>query len=194
MKHGDDVEARLKLYADLLLTWNARLNLVSRADAAAIWRRHIEDSLQLAPLIPAGVERAIDLGSGAGFPGLVLAIATGIPFALIEADRRKAAFLLEAARRTAAPVAVLAERMETCPGVSAAFVTARAVAPLPRLLPLAAPFLAPGGCLVLPKGGKADAELTAASTGWNMCVQRFASTTAPDAVILRITNLEPRRR
>ena len=194
MKHGDDVEARLKLYADLLLTWNASLNLVSRADAAAIWRRHIEDSLQLAPLIPAGVDRAVDLGSGAGFPGLVLAIATGVPFSLIEADRRKAAFLLEAARRTTADVTVLVKRMEACHELRAPLVTARALAPLPTLLPMAAPFLAPGGCLLLPKGAKVDAELTAASADWIMCVQRFASTTAPNGVILRITNLEPRRR
>jgi 16S rRNA (guanine527-N7)-methyltransferase len=107
-----ETEARLSAYADLLRAWNRRINLISRADESNLWVRHIEDSLQLASLIPRDCDRAIDLGSGAGFPGLVLSIATGIHFHLVESDQRKAAFLREAARVTGAPVAVHATRAE----------------------------------------------------------------------------------
>src|ERR1700761_5108302 len=103
---------RLANFVGLLARWNRRINLVSEASEAEIWRRHVEDSLQLMPLL-GGARTAIDLGSGAGFPGLVLAIATGIPFRLFEADRRKAAFLTEAARPPAAPASVPAFRIET---------------------------------------------------------------------------------
>ena len=194
VEHSPQVRARLEAYADLVRTWTARLNLVSRRDAPAIWDRHIEDSLQLGPLIPAGTDRAIDLGSGAGLPGLVLAIATSIPFTLVESDRRKAAFLLEAARRTDAPVTVVNRRAEACERLTAPLVTARALTPLPQLLSLAAPFVARGGCLLAPKGANAAAELTAATADWNMHVERFASRTAPDAVILRITDIAHRQR
>ena len=108
-------EARLREFAALVAAWNPRINLVGAADLPALWERHIEDCLQLVPLLPAGLDRAIDLGSGAGFPGLVLAIATDIPFDLIEADRRKAAFLAEAAHRLGAPVRVHACRIEAAP-------------------------------------------------------------------------------
>ena len=178
----------------MLHAWSGRVNLVSRADASAIWTRHVEDCLQLVALMPPNVGRGIDVGSGAGFPGLILAIATGLPFTLIESDRRKAAFLVEAARRTGAPVTVLPRRADACHGLTAPLVTARALAPLPRLLRLAAPFVAPGGCLLLPKGAQVEAELTEAEPAWNMHVERFASRTAPDAVILRITDLAPRQR
>jgi 16S rRNA (guanine527-N7)-methyltransferase len=194
VKHDPGIASRLHTYADLIRAWNPRLNLVSRTDLDSLEGRHIADSLQLAELIPEAVDRAIDLGSGAGFPGLILAIATGIAFTLIESDRRKAAFLLEAARRTRAPATIVAQRAEACHGLTASLVTARALAPLPRLLTLAAPFVAPGGCLLLPKGANAAAELTAATADWNMRVERFPSATAPGAVILRITDLAPRQR
>ena len=96
-------DARLHQFADLLLRWNATLNLIAAKDAAVIWQRHIIDSMQLVALMPPALPRAIDLGTGGGFPGLVLAIATGIPFDLIEADQRKAAFLRTAVLQTAAP-------------------------------------------------------------------------------------------
>ena len=83
---------KLKDFAALVLKWSPKINLVSKSDLNHIWERHVEDSLRLLPYIPQGTPRAIDLGSGAGFPGLVLCIATGIPFDLIESDARKAAF------------------------------------------------------------------------------------------------------
>src|SRR5271166_5500912 len=117
-------EDKLRQFAALVEKWSPKINLVSKADIPHLWERHVQDSLRLVPYIPAGTTRAIDLGSGAGFPGMVLAIATGIPFTLIESDRRKAAFLLEAARCTDAPVTIVNRRAETCQGLTAPLVTA----------------------------------------------------------------------
>lgn len=179
----------LQAYVSLLLRWNRALNLVSRADEAAIWSRHVEDSRQLAALIPAGVTRAIDLGSGAGFPGLVLAIETGISFDLVEADQRKAAFLREAIRVTGAPACVHAVRISHANLQPAPLVTARALAPLPDLLDLAVPLLAPGGTCLFPKGATASSELTAAAARWHMRVDTTPSRTGSGGVILRISEI-----
>jgi 16S rRNA (guanine527-N7)-methyltransferase len=180
---------RLGRFVDLLRRWNGKINLVAPADLHAIWQRHVADSLQLVPLVPAGASRAIDLGSGAGFPGLVLSIGTGIAFDLVESDQRKAAFLREAARVTAAPATVHCVRAERASLQPAPLVTARALAPLPRLLDLVAPFLAPDGIALLPKGVRAQAELTEAAAGWQMQVDQVPSRTGPDATILQIRNL-----
>jgi 16S rRNA (guanine527-N7)-methyltransferase len=180
---------RLALFGTLLLRWNARINLVSRADIEHVWRRHIEDSLQLVTLIPPGTASAIDLGSGAGFPGLILAIATDIPFTLIEADQRKAAFLREAARLTQAPATVLARRIEGLSAAAAPLVTARALAPLTNLLGLAAPLLAEGGVCLFPKGETAEIEIEAAAAAWTMRIERHISRTDRNGVILRISEV-----
>ncbi len=180
---------RLEAYRGLLLRWNARINLVSSKTEAEIEERHFADSLQLVPLIPVGITRAIDLGSGAGFPGLVLCIATGIAFDLIEADHRKAAFLREVARETNAPARVHACRVEAIGLEPASLVTARALAPLPALLGLAHPFLASGGVALFPKGAKVEHELTDAAAAWNMRVERFPSQTDPAGVILRLSEV-----
>lgn len=196
MEHGlapNDVSretlAELDRFAALLLRWNSTVNLVARTDEPFLWVRHIADSLQLAPLMAPQPERAIDLGSGAGFPGLILALATGVPFDLIEADQRKAAFLREAARVTSAPVRIHPIRIEAAQLPPAPLITARAVAPLPKLLALAAPLLAPGGMCLFLKGANADAELTHAATQWQMQADGIPSRTAPGARILRITEL-----
>jgi len=179
----------LERFVTLLLRWNRTINLVSRGDEAAIWERHIADSLQLAPLLPPGVARAVDLGSGAGFPGLVVAHATGVPFELIEADQRKAAFLREAARLLKAPVRIHAARIEDTLIPAAPVVTARALARLPRLLDLAAPKLEVGGVALFLKGATGSDELTDARREWHMRVEQTPSRTAPGAVIYRISEL-----
>jgi 16S rRNA (guanine527-N7)-methyltransferase len=181
--------AKLDCFAALLLRWNSMMNLMARADEPFLWDRHISDSLQLAALMVPLPERAIDLGSGAGFPGLILALATGVPFDLIEADQRKAAFLREAARVTGAPVQIHPTRIEVADLPPAPLITARAVAALPRLLALAAPLLAPGGMCLFMKGANVDAELTHAATQWQMQADGIPSRTASDARILRITRL-----
>ncbi len=180
---------RLTIYADLVERWNPTVNLVARGDLPVLWQRHIADATQLVPLIPPGTSHAIDLGSGGGLPALVLAIITGIPFDLVESDRRKAAFLREAARETAAPARIHATRIESADLPPAPLVTARALAALPVLLGLAHPFLTKDGVLLFPKGISAEAELTAASPLWQMKVERFPSQTDPAATILRISEV-----
>lgn len=176
-------------FTELLTSWNRRINLVSRGDSSQLFLRHIQDSLELVPLIPGEVDRAVDLGSGAGFPGLILAKHTGIRFDLIEADQRKAAFLREAARLLGAPVTVHAARAEAIRLPAAELVTARALAPLSKLLPLVQGFLAASGTALLPKGPSVDAELTSVEPKWQMRVERFPGRAIPGAVILRITEL-----
>ena len=179
----------LERFCSLLLRWNRTVNLVSRRDEPLLWDRHIADSLQLTALILPRPDRAIDLGSGAGFPGLVLAMATGVPFDLVESDQRKAAFLREAARITDAPVRIHATRIEMARLSPAPLITARALAPLPRLLNLAARLLAPGGQCLFLKGADAQAELTHAAAQWHMRVERVPSRTAFNACILRISDV-----
>lgn len=185
-------DAELRLFADLLLRWNATLNLIAARDTAVVWDRHIADSLQLVPLLPQNVARAVDLGTGGGFPGLVLAIATGVPFDLIEADRRKASFLRTAILETGAPATVHCCRIEHATVHPAPLVTARALAPLPRLLPLAARFLTADGVCLFLKGAKVDEELAAACPDWAMEVMRLPSQTSPDGVVLRLSGLHRR--
>lgn len=183
-------DARLAAYRDLLLRWNATINLVSARTAAELEQRHIADSLQLVPLLPADGPIA-DLGSGGGLPGLVIAAALpGREIHLVESDKRKCAFLIEAAGTLGlARVKVHARRIEQVVLPPMAAVTARALAPLPALLAHAAALLAPGGIAVLPKGRSAEQELTSAATHWHFTTERFESRTDPEATILRLSEI-----
>lgn len=177
---------------DLLLRWNGRINLVSARSAGDVWNRHVADALQLLPLAPPSPERVIDIGSGAGFPGLVLAVATGWETHLVEADKRKAAFLSQAASQLGlANVRVHPRRVEEASLPEAALLTARALAPLPTLLRYAHPLLAPGGVALFPKGRTAERELTNASRDWIMRVERFPSRTDPASTVFRISEIRP---
>ena len=187
-----ETESRLQDYVALLLRWNARINLVAESTLDAVWQRHILDSLQLLPLLPQGAGSLTDLGSGAGFPGLVLAAASGRETHLVESDRRKCAFLQEAARTLGLTRAhIHPQRIESAAPPPAAIVTARALAPLPRLLEYAFTKLAPGGIALLPKGRTVDEELTAAAARWTMRVERFPSRTDSAASILRLSEIRP---
>jgi len=190
VKHSPETAARLAAYGDLLLRWNTRINLISAETAAEIDQRHIADCAQLQPLLPQDGLIA-DLGSGAGLPGLVLAIMQPErEIHLVESDKRKAAFLIEASAQLKLPmVRVHACRAENAnlPPLSA--ITARALAPLATLLPHAAKFLALGGVAVFPKGKTAEKELTEAALGWHFTCERFPSTTNPEATILRLSNI-----
>ena len=184
-------DARLEHFVQVLLRWNGTLNLIAPRDAPVVRQRHVADSLQLVPLIPPGTQRAIDLGSGGGFPGLVLAIATGLAFDLIESDRRKAAFLRSAILETGANATVHACRIEDADVPAATLITARALAPLPRLLPLAAPLLAAGGTCLFLKGARADREIADARAAWRMRIDSIPSQTDQAGCVLRITELSP---
>lgn len=188
------LDGRLRAYLDLLRRWNARINLVADAPETVLWQRHVLDSLQLVPLLPPEPAPLLDIGSGAGFPGLVLATATGQETHLVESDRRKAAFLVEAARALDLPnVTVHAMRIEAMPPAGARVITARALAPLPILLAHASRHLTPGGVALFPKGRTAADELTVAAADWTMQVERFPSRTDPAATILRLGDIRPAR-
>ncbi len=181
--------AVLEAYVALLLRWNRTINLISRGDETQIWDRHIADSLALAALLPSEFSHAIDIGSGGGLPGVVLAITTRRPFHLVESDQRKSAFLREVARELSLPIRVHATRIEAAKLPSAPVITARAVAPLATLLAWATPHLALGGICLFPKGRTADDELTAARLEWHMTVVSTPSQTDPSAQILRISEI-----
>lgn len=186
---------RLRAYLDLLGRWQRAINLVGRGTLADPWRRHILDSAQLVRHLPPRVASVVDLGSGAGLPGMVLAI-LGVPgMHLIESDQRKASFLREAARATETAVQVHAARIEEVADGPADVVTARAVAPLPRLLELAEPFVGPDTRCLFLKGTRASSELTAASLHWHMVPQTFASLSDPTGVVLQLEEIgrAPRR-
>jgi 16S rRNA (guanine527-N7)-methyltransferase len=175
----------------LFQRWNARINLTAERDAASVRTRHVADSLQLLGLLPSTDAPAADLGTGGGFPGLILAIAEPTRhWHLVESDRRKAAFLTSAAAELGLTgVRVHAGRIEAVSLPPLSVLTARALAPLPDLLAHATRFLAPDGIAIFPKGRTAEAELTAAVPDWTMRVERFASRTDPDATLLRLSGI-----
>ena len=178
--------ARLEAYAALLTQWSGRINLVGRDTLADLWRRHVLDSAQLHRFVPAATRSLIDLGSGAGLPGLILAI-LGIPgVELVEADSRKSAFLREAARITGTEVTIQPCRLQAVPPHPVDVVTARACAPLDRLLDLAAPFLGPDTVCLFPKGERFAVELTLARKDWTMSVSVEQSLSDRRGVILRL--------
>ena len=211
----------LHIYAESLIAWQARMNLVGPSTLADIWRRHFLDSAQLYPLLPDNDApsddgrmrklKLFDLGAGAGFPGLVLALLArhdrrftgGRPLRahLVESDRKKAAFMAEAARRLgfdadpgqATAVRVRAQRAEALEPQIADVVIARALAPLERLLPLMARFADMNTVLIAPKGAQAEAELQSAGKDWKMDVERVPSRSDPRGTILVLRNLARRR-
>jgi 16S rRNA (guanine527-N7)-methyltransferase len=177
--------ARLSRYLELLRRWQAAINLVGASTLADPWRRHILDCAQIAPHVPRTARIVLDLGSGAGLPGLVLAL-LGVPgVQLVESDRRKAQFLREAARTTGAEVTVHAARIEELE-LRADVVTARALAPLPRLLELASQVLGPGGLCLFLKGQSALDELTQARQSWHMHSEIVPSRSGSRGVLLKL--------
>jgi 16S rRNA (guanine527-N7)-methyltransferase len=186
--------ARLKAFVDLLTDWNARHNLVSAASLPDVWRRHILDSMQLFDLIPEGTTDLVDLGSGAGFPGLVLAILLedrGRPtrVVLYEATRKKCDFLQAVADRTGARVEIRNTRIEEAKPEKFGVVTARALAPLDKLLAYAHVFQGPQTLNLFLKGQGVVGELMLAAKSWSMDVAQQASRSDPSGVILAIRKL-----
>lgn len=179
----------LRRYVTLVERWTRSINLVSRSDRGAIWDRHILDSLRLLPLVPKNAERGVDFGSGAGFPGFVVSLATGIPFDLVEADKRKAAFLVEAQRVTGAPVRVHCTRIEELMLPPVPLVTARAFAPLSELLHHASRLLQHDGTALFLKGARVDKEIEEARQNWRMSLRRCDDPQHPGSTILVITDV-----
>jgi len=188
---------RLEAYIALLARWNARINLVAPATIKTAWTRHVADSAQLFDLAPESASSWLDLGSGAGLPGLPVAAlaaekAPDLHVTLVESDTRKAAFLATAAREMDLDVTVEPHRIEALTPRPYDVVSARALAPLGRLCALAHRFSGRGTVFLFPKGARVDSELTAATAGWHIRAERIASRTDPEATVLRIVELEPR--
>jgi len=182
--------ARLTAYADLLIDWSARHNLVARSTLPDLWQRHFWDSAQLAPLIPPEARTLADLGSGAGFPGLVLAaMRPELAVTLHEATAKKCAFLSAAAERMGLHVTIENARIEDLPRRPHDVVTARALAPLPLLLSYAWPLRAPNGVCLFLKGQNVGSELTEAHKSWRMEASQQASLTDPSGAILVVRKL-----
>lgn len=191
---SDGTMLLLRQHLDHLLRWNGTINLVAKSTLSDAWVRHIADSAQLVPLAQVRPDHWADLGSGAGFPGLVVAVilAERSPqtrVTLVESDRRKATFLREAVRHLGLKSVVLADRIETARPLCADVVSARALAPLDRLIPLTARHLVRDGTALFLKGAKVDSELASARVAWSFLLERLPSQTDPTAEILRLKGL-----
>ena len=182
--------ARLKAYADLLLDWNERHNLVAHSTLPDLWRRHMWDSAQLEPLIPPGTRTLADLGSGAGFPALVLAaMRPEIAVTVHESVGKKCAFLSAAAERMGLNVRIENARIEALPPKAFDVLTARALAALPLLLSYAQRLTGPNSVCLFLKGQNLGSELTEAHKSWNMETSQVPSKTDPSGAILVVRKL-----
>ena len=190
--------SRLSTYVDLLCKRNQELNLVAESTLPQVWRRHILDSAQLIDQIPSDSRTLIDLGSGAGFPGLVLAIMlqgrADFEVHLVESIQKKCRFLEEVAVATGAAVRIHWARAETLPRFKADVITARAVAPLDRLLALVHPFFKSGTVGLFLKGKSVADELTLATKSWTLDSTHIPSRSDPSGTVLRVTGLSPWRK
>ncbi len=188
---GDDTLERLAAYMAVLEKWLPKVNLVSRGRLADAWRRHFLDSAQLGPLLPPGTKNIIDIGSGAGFPGLVLAI-IGVPqmkgaeVHLVESNEKKCAFLREVNRAVDAGAIIHHSRIEDLPDLRAEVVVSRAVAPLEQLLQYANPALKKGGQCFFLKGKKWRDELTQARKKWIIKDSAIQSLSDPSGMVLKL--------
>lgn len=186
-------ETLLKLtqYLAVLCKWNPKINLVSKSTLENAWSRHFADSAQLWALAPHDAVSWVDVGSGAGFPGLVIAAMAAeqspqLHVTLIESDMRKCVFMRTAAHEMGLDVTVLNDRIDEVPPLNADIFSARALASLPQLLEFAQKHRKPDGICLFPKGARADSELTEATKSWHISHETFPSQTDSEAVILRI--------
>ena len=178
----------------LLKKWNKHINLVAMSTLKTIWTRHIVDSAQIFKLAPQSSKTWVDLGSGGGFPGLVVAILAQelmpkLEIKLVESDQRKATFLRTAIRETGAPAQVLANRIELLPSLSADVVSARALADLPTLLSFAQRHLRSDGTALFQKGANWQKELASVDKSWSFKLEHFKSKTEERAIILRMKEI-----
>ncbi|MCV2892594.1 16S rRNA (guanine(527)-N(7))-methyltransferase RsmG [Lentibacter sp. XHP0401] len=186
---------RLEVYSETLKKWNPRINLVAKSTIDDLWNRHIVDSLQVLSHIPEQTHHLVDLGSGGGFPGLVIAIAateSGNPskVTMIESDQRKSAFLRTVLRETATTAEIMTQRIEETPSQNAQVITARALADLSTLLGFAELHLAPDGKAIFLKGKNWRSELATAQEAWQFDWNEIQSETSDEAVLLEIKGIK----
>ncbi len=187
---------RLKIYDDLLLRWNARINLIGPSTVPIRWSRHYADCAQIAQFMPPAAGSLVDLGAGAGLPGLVIAAmragrGDGIRVTLVDSDVRKSVFLRTAAREMGLDVVVLAGRIETAPAAPQDVIAGRALAPLAKLLHLAARFTGPETVCLFHKGVSLESELTEARRHWHIRSRRHPSIIDPSSAIVEVQEFNP---
>lgn len=190
---------RLEIYLDELRKWQPTINLVSGGEIKDLWVRHVEDSIQLSALINKNQSHYVDLGSGGGFPGIIIALfgadSGRIKRAtLIESDARKCAFLREASRKLDLPINVLTMRAENTSPQNASVITARALASLDKLMAYAYRHLSKDGTAFFPKGATYHDEIKEAEKKWHFSVNPIRSRTNPAAAILEIKSIFPREK
>jgi 16S rRNA (guanine527-N7)-methyltransferase len=184
----------LKTFESLVQRWNPTINLVSKASLQDLWQRHILDSAQLFRLCPPTAQHWVDLGSGGGFPGIVVAILAagampGLRVTLVESDQRKATFLRQAIQTLQLGTSVRSERIESLEPLSADVLSARALAPLPQLLSFAAKHLRTDGLAIFPKGARYAEELAEGQKDWAFETDIMASLSDSEAAILLIRKI-----
>lgn len=184
----------LRAFEALVMRWNPAINLVSKATVEDLWQRHVVDSAQVFSLCPADARTWVDLGSGGGFPGIVVATLAkerkpGLRVTLVESDLRKATFLRQAAQTLSLPVSVLSKRIEAVEPMNADVLSARALAPLSNLLGFAERHLSPNGTAIFQKGARFAAEIAEARKAWTFDVDIKPSLSEGEAAILVIRNI-----
>ena len=179
---------KFQLYLTLLEKWQRRINLVSKSTLADAWQRHILDSGQLAAYYPPQTRQILDVGSGAGFPGLVLAIMGGVTVDLVESDQRKAVFLSTVIRELGLPAKVHNQRIETMPNLCPDVITARALAPVPKLLNLIETQIHSDGVCLFLKGASVEDELTNLQSYSTMIATTYPSLSGANGVVLELKN------
>ena len=184
----------LKKFEALVQKWNPAINLVAKNELKSLWERHIRDSAQIYQYSPHDPKHWLDIGSGGGFPGIVMAImaqqhAKSTQFTFIESDQRKSAFLRNASRELGLNVNVRAERIETVHPIHADVITARALKSIDTLIPLMKRHILPDGIAILPKGKSWAAEVQQAKQNWRFEVEDHRSITDADARILVIKEI-----
>jgi 16S rRNA (guanine527-N7)-methyltransferase len=190
-----ELQEKLSTYAHLLEAWQKKVNLIAPSTVPTIESRHFEDSLQLLKYIDTQSEsqvRVVDLGSGAGFPGMVLAMANPVKLSvtLIESDLKKCLFLENVSRETSTPVTLIRSRIEHVKDVKADILISRALAPLPQLLEYAYPFLEENSICLFLKGKNAETEIQMAENKWEFELEIFSSLTDSTGRILKISHLK----
>jgi 16S rRNA (guanine527-N7)-methyltransferase len=183
--------ARLEQFVALLLKWNKAINLIGKATEADIWQRHILDSVQLFPLLKQDARLLTDFGSGAGFPGIILALLGAPHVVLVESDQRKCAFLSEAGRLSTSKVTVHNARIEMLTPWKSDVITARALAPLGKLLELTYPFASPATQFLFLKGVNTSSELSEAEEKWHLEKHLHSSITAENSWIVELHTVTP---
>ena len=191
--------SQLKTYLSLLLSWQSKMNLVSRSSLEDAWNRHFVDSMQLFKYIPLSAQTLIDFGSGAGFPGMVLAIMAKektpyLKITLVESIKKKTLYLNEVSQKTATPVNIINDRIENLKNTKFDVITSRAMSSLSDLLAYAYPFCQENTVCIFPKGKNYALELAEAHQKWHFKCRIEPSDVSDEGKILLITAIKPKRR